>query len=377
MKHGTSEMLLLRRRVFYSLLSFSLCMQSDAGRTLAFSASSSSLSRRSLPTSCTYRGLLYHKNYVLFDTARSGAIKNVDMQKSTNLRSDALLPTIPAVVKSKKQKSKKRASAQIKGEPQPKTNKASKKPKGDNLTESKKSSAAKSSSKSNRKKIVVEPIHWILPSDPLIWIPCPDSSVVSTHRTMSAVTSCTAIAARQCRMTLRFTVRGNPLPLRRHRTSRGFVYNPSAKAQESFRATVQALIRNQTAAYDSAESVTPLFGSNATLAMQIIFRSKRPKIDFVRGRPGAGCLRNSTNDSKNPAAPTQIWPPTRMDVDNLAKFVLDSLNGLLYEDDRQVVSLHVTKLRDDQDECKGSTEVCLRVVGEEDLNTLLSYFDTA
>lgn len=32
------------------------------------------------------------------------------------------------------------------------------------------------------------------------------------------------------------------------------------------------------------------------------------------------------------------------DIDNVAKAVLDALNGVAYEDDRQVVSLNVTKL---------------------------------
>lgn len=33
------------------------------------------------------------------------------------------------------------------------------------------------------------------------------------------------------------------------------------------------------------------------------------------------------------------WMPKRPDIDNLAKFVLDVANGILYEDDNQVVSL--------------------------------------
>ena len=35
---------------------------------------------------------------------------------------------------------------------------------------------------------------------------------------------------------------------------------------------------------------------------------------------------------------------SKPDIDNVAKAVLDALNGVAYEDDRQVVSLHVTKL---------------------------------
>lgn len=36
--------------------------------------------------------------------------------------------------------------------------------------------------------------------------------------------------------------------------------------------------------------------------------------------------------------------PSRADVDNLAKSVLDGLNGVLYNDDRQITTLSVTKV---------------------------------
>lgn len=35
--------------------------------------------------------------------------------------------------------------------------------------------------------------------------------------------------------------------------------------------------------------------------------------------------------------------PKKADIDNLSKFVLDSLNGVLYDDDKQVVRLNATK----------------------------------
>ena len=40
----------------------------------------------------------------------------------------------------------------------------------------------------------------------------------------------------------------------------------------------------------------------------------------------------------------ETWPsPLTADVDNLAKLVLDSLNGTAWEDDRQVHSIHARK----------------------------------
>jgi Holliday junction resolvase RusA-like endonuclease len=39
-------------------------------------------------------------------------------------------------------------------------------------------------------------------------------------------------------------------------------------------------------------------------------------------------------------------PTKKPDLDNLAKSVLDGLNGVVYLDDSQLVSLHITKVYD-------------------------------
>lgn len=39
----------------------------------------------------------------------------------------------------------------------------------------------------------------------------------------------------------------------------------------------------------------------------------------------------------------RIWPAKKPDSDNIAKVVLDALNGIAYHDDTQVISLTVTK----------------------------------
>ena len=44
---------------------------------------------------------------------------------------------------------------------------------------------------------------------------------------------------------------------------------------------------------------------------------------------------------------------TSPDIDNLAKFVLDGMNQLVYEDDKQVVKLVVYKLFDSEHGCNG------------------------
>jgi hypothetical protein len=55
------------------------------------------------------------------------------------------------------------------------------------------------------------------------------------------------------------------------------------------------------------------------------------------------------------AARRLLFVPITPDIDNLAKFVLDSLIGVGYADDAQVVKLEVYKLRDSIGSCNGAT----------------------
>ena len=48
---------------------------------------------------------------------------------------------------------------------------------------------------------------------------------------------------------------------------------------------------------------------------------------------------------------------TSPDIDNLVKFILDGMNGLIYKDDAQVVKLIVQKLYDSEGDCSGRTIV--------------------
>ncbi len=56
---------------------------------------------------------------------------------------------------------------------------------------------------------------------------------------------------------------------------------------------------------------------------------KRPKTHFVSSNPQSGWIRQLYEGL--------IPHRSKIVVDNLAKFVLDSLNGLLYVDDRQII----------------------------------------
>lgn len=74
---------------------------------------------------------------------------------------------------------------------------------------------------------------------------------------------------------------------------------------------------------------------------------RRPDTDFISRRRAANNLRSDAQLAQN------TFVTVKPDVDNLAKFVLDSLTGVLFADDAQVVDFHCVKLRDDIGLCEG------------------------
>lgn len=162
------------------------------------------------------------------------------------------------------------------------------------------------------------------------------------------------------RTTLTFKIRGNPLPLRRHRTSRGFMYNPSAAAQAVFSNLVRELV--WPGELQSDTNGLSLFGDRDQLSVSMVFCMKRPLNHFTSSKRAEGRLKETASNRVG---------SIRTDVDNLAKFILDSLNGMIYDDDKQVASVHATKCYDSEGLCEGSTLVCIRNLKESDLEGLL------
>ena len=81
------------------------------------------------------------------------------------------------------------------------------------------------------------------------------------------------------------------------------------------------------------------------ISVKLWFYMPRPKSDFVNGEPSRG-LKASTVD------PFVVIKP---DTDNLVKFALDAMKGVVFHDDRQVVTLIAYKLRDDAFHLDGMT----------------------
>ena len=143
------------------------------------------------------------------------------------------------------------------------------------------------------------------------------------------------------RLVQRLVVPGNPVAMPRPRVQwrRKFFHNPASNKVTAFKAIVKAAI--------PATQNAVVFPSGVPLTVSIAFHMRRPNTDFVGGNRLAGALKGAA-----PAA-----RPIGPDIDNLAKFILDGLNGVLFQDDRQVVQLTALKLLDNEQGCNGRTVI--------------------
>mmetsp|Transcript_22761 Transcript_22761/g.67291 ORF Transcript_22761/g.67291 Transcript_22761/m.67291 type:complete len:329 (-) Transcript_22761:12-998(-) len=204
--------------------------------------------------------------------------------------------------------------------------------------------------KKRKKTSPVEPIYWRNHADEFTLC-----NEVIDETTVNGTEDSNSHVAR--RKGIKFTVRGKPRPLQRHRTSKGFMYNPSSKAQKSFRDVVSSMLET-----NNSDAKEPFFSEEDFIAVYILFHLARPKAHFIGRKPGPGRLRSNS----------PVWlHHTRVDVDNLAKFVLDSLNELMYEDDRQVVLLQASKILHNEGECDGAIEVTMNNILEGDYDDFL------
>lgn len=132
-------------------------------------------------------------------------------------------------------------------------------------------------------------------------------------------------------MQIIFSVYGDPVPKKRPRfTKTGRTYTP--KETMAYEAEVAKIAK---AAMGSSEPLeTPV-------AAYVYINYAVPP-SYSKKRTEA-CLNGSER-------------PKRHDIDNIAKTVLDACNGIVYLDDVQIVSLHVTKRYNEI----ASVHVCMR-----------------
>lgn len=95
----------------------------------------------------------------------------------------------------------------------------------------------------------------------------------------------------------------------------------------------------------------PIFDDNEPVEIELKFHRKIPDGLFIakdRNRPKVIFANGRKYDSQRP------------DIDNLCKFVLDALTGVVYGDDSQVVKLTATKLVDHQHPYTGRVEIIFK-----------------
>lgn len=119
-----------------------------------------------------------------------------------------------------------------------------------------------------------------------------------------------------------FTVEGTAVPKQRPRISRGRAYTP--KRTKDYEGRVLNEFRS------SYSGFYPAFGKDVPVRICISVIQEIPK---------------SWSKKKRARAESgEVVPLSRNgDVDNIAKSILDALNGFAYEDDCQVTTLIITK----------------------------------
>jgi len=121
---------------------------------------------------------------------------------------------------------------------------------------------------------------------------------------------------------LTFHVDINPVPKGRPRFSKagGFMRSYTPKKTSDYETEVRT----------QAQSVMTREPLETPLAVYLYFRLRIPRSHSKKRQEA--CLNGSERPTKKP------------DIDNLAKSVLDGLNGVVWHDDSQIVSLHLTKV---------------------------------
>ncbi len=113
---------------------------------------------------------------------------------------------------------------------------------------------------------------------------------------------------------MRVQIDGNPVPYARPRVTRHGTYNPRHKEKKN--------IASLLSSHKFKRLTEPL---KATL----IFSLPIPKSTSKKNR--AAMLAHT------------IVPTKKPDIDNLIKFILDCANGVLFEDDKQIIQLVASK----------------------------------
>jgi hypothetical protein len=155
-------------------------------------------------------------------------------------------------------------------------------------------------------------------------------------------------AVRGSRLELRIVgcPESQPAP-RIHHTSAGgtFIYNEASPKQNQLRCNIRAAL--------GLEDGGLFFPSGTNVVVELLqFMMPRPQYHFLSHR--SRCYGNLKQQFKRRRSPVGKKP----DIDNLEKFLFDSLEGVIFHDDKCIVQINdASKFFDSGGECKGCTIV--------------------
>ena len=118
---------------------------------------------------------------------------------------------------------------------------------------------------------------------------------------------------------IKFLVKTRPKPQQRHRSNGRFQYDPSSKDKKDF------LLQ--------CREYAPPKPTKRDINIELTFCYKRPK-NHYRSKNKKLILKDDV----------PFYKSSKADLDNLIKFICDSLNGVFYIDDSQIVSISACKV---------------------------------
>ena len=147
-----------------------------------------------------------------------------------------------------------------------------------------------------------------------------------------------------------FSVYGDPKPQKRPM----FIANRTGEANKRFRVVSPSNVKTCNFTKKIKELLTglpsPYFGKEDKLAVFVTFRMKRADSHFEKSKRASGNVKIEYRGRM----------PGGGDIDNLLKQTLDCLSKIVYDDDRMISTLVVTKIWCDDHNSEGSTTVAIK-----------------
>lgn len=147
------------------------------------------------------------------------------------------------------------------------------------------------------------------------------SKIVSCAKCGENKYSCDCWALELMQTKMRIVIPGPPIPKARPKFHAAGKYQKAYDPQNALKQQVALLVKPQ---------ISGFFSITTALCVKMTLHIAAPKIlrSSERKRHSWGLLNHTS----------------KPDLDNLIKFYLDMLNGIAFEDDRQIVELHVKKI---------------------------------